>query len=314
MSIFRTQVRTRARTGRETPKPDTSDMDALDTKSPYSDIEMSCLEDMSTDPILEGMSEGEKREVIKDAFELYEIAKDIVAPVVVGFADDLLQESAGRKIMFAARDGVGTYVAAQRLLERFPESYEEKTDEDLLYPYLTRKVVFDANSSELVDYLHQCGVEDTSSPVVMADIGMFGSVVGRLKHVLPGLETRYLISRNASIPGYADDGSGQMPSMRAIIGNPAVHFIEDTFSGLTSSASMLLAAEDGTLHPDIKQDAYPAPELLKRKYALRAIEDAVAELPDSPDQNQRGEWVKKLDEFLYDPNNYDGMMVPHERG
>ena len=301
---------------RQTARTSESYLTRLEAGSPYSEIEMASLKDMSEDIILDldYFNEFYRREAIKDAFELYKVTKETVAPVIVGFADELLRESDGKKIMFAARDGIGAYVAAQKLLERFPESYEGVSAGDMLYPYLTRSVVFDTNPADLVGYLQQCGVEDVDSPVIMADIGMYGSTVGRLKQVLPNLETRYLISRSHSIPGYADDGSGQMSSMDSIVGNPAVHFMEDTFSGLTSSAKRLLKGRDGTLVPDIKQDAYPAEELLKRKYALRAFEDAVTELSAAPQQAQKEVWVKKLDDFLVENSNYASMMVPHERG
>lgn len=300
---------------RQAARTSEADLTRLEADSPYSEIEMASLKDMSADPILDGLSEDDKREVIKDTFELYEVAKEIVGPVVIGFADELLRESAGKKIMFAARDGIGALMAAQKLLERFPEEYPGVTKEDLLYPYLSRKVVRGTEPSELTEYLRQCGVEDPNSPVIMADTGMYGTVVGTLKRIVPKIETRYLISRNPSIPGYADDVSGQMSSLRDTYGNPpSLAFIEDTFSGRMSSASKLIRAEDGTLNPDIEQDPYPPAELMLRKYALSAIEDKVSELSEAPNQDHKERWVEELDRFLINPDNYAGMMVPHERG
>lgn len=72
-----------------------------------------------------------------------------------------------------------------------------------------------------------------------------------------------MISRNPDIEGHADNSdSKRMDSFDTIIGNPAEHFTEDTFSGLTSSPSRL-EEQDGVLVLTFIENAFEPQELLK---------------------------------------------------
>lgn len=270
-----------------------------------------CLNDLMDDPILRGIPEAEQFEAISDAFELYAKSKDIVAPVVTGFADALLREADGsRQIVFAARDGLGAFEAAKILLRKFPEEYATK-EIDTVYAYLTRRLVYDSTPAMIQQYLEELGV-DTQKPVLLADIGMYGSIMDRMRQVMPNVEARYVISRNPDIPGFADDSSSRsgMTSLSAIVGNPAVHFLEDTFSGLTSSPDRLVEV-GGHLVPNIVENAFEPKELLKRKYAIRAFIDYADSLTTPPIQSEKMSQIAALDRFLADSDQYRHLMVPH---
>lgn len=238
---------------------------------------------------------------------LYEVSRDIVGPVIVGFAQQLLEEADGRKIVFAARDGLGTYTAARVLQDRF----HEPNPDQLAYAYLTRRVVFRSGALAVGRHLEQLGVQREDEALV-ADIGMYGSFAHQMREVLPHSELRYLISRHPSIPGYADGPAEfRMKSMQGIVGNPAVHFLEDTYAGPIQSPSRLIEAEDGTLIPNTAGMTYTGAIALKRQVALRGIYDHATSLTSAPDASDM-QPVHALDELLVDPKNYADLMVPHE--
>ena len=286
----------------------------VDDLSPetYSDHNYKTYSMIADDAILDQVPPVEQREAISQAFELYLATKANVAPVIVGFADNLLRTADGRQIIFAARDGLGAFEAAKVLLERFGDQYAAAPD-DLVFAYLTRKIVQGTDEAKLGTYLEQSGIRDMEAPLIIADIGMYGTIMYGLERVLPQAEAHYLISRNPDIDGYADDGrTKRMDSFDTIIGNPAVHFMEDTFSGLTSSPSSL-EDHDGVLVPNFVENAFEPQELLKRKYAIQAIVDCVVTIEHIPTEAERESAIEVLDEFLLDRENYAHLMVPHIR-
>ncbi len=274
------------------------------------------LEDIMTDPLLDKIPEVERHEAAANTFELYIRSKEKLAPVVAGFASELLHDAGGGQVIFAARDGLGAYEAAKALLDKFPDSYEAKPD-DLAYAYFTRKLMYNSDPHDLHSYISKTLGMDSEKPTLVADIGMYGSIEPELKKALPHSELRYMISVNPNIPGYIHDGQDKFlhALSRGISGNPAVHFLEDTFSGTTSSPSRLVRdTATGNMVPEMREgeDAYESAELMKRKYAAMAFGDYVSEL-DQPPSNNLDQDVKALDEFLQDPDQYRHLMVPHIR-
>lgn len=267
-----------------------------------------------SDPIVQELAPDRQREAIQDTFELYLKSKDVLAPVVAGFASELLDEAGSKEqVIFAARDGLGAYEAAKNLLEKFPDRYETANDQ-LAYAYFTRNLTYHSSSEDLREYVGELGM-DADKPTLVADVGMYGSIQHELEKAMPNLQLRYLISRNSDIPGYMDDGQTRRLSVlrRGIPGNPAIHFLEDTFSGTTSSPAQLVRGEDGRLTPDLIDNAYEPAELLRRKYAVYAFGDYVAELSEPPNPTEREHHVAALDQFLSDEDEYRHLMVPHIR-
>jgi hypothetical protein len=267
------------------------------------------LQEITADPRLQLMAPEERHAAVAQTTALYDRSKTYVAPVIAAFADSLLREAGDRKVIFAARDGRAPYVAATALSERF--HYPGRGPHKVAYAYLTRKVVNGSNSATLQRHMEQLGIQPTDEGLI-ADIGMYGTMQHQLNRLLPGFDHRYLISRNISTPGYADETSNrQMRSMESIIGNVAVHFLEDTFSGPIKSPSRLIE-QGGVLVPDTHDQGYPPAISMKRSYALAAIHDYVHELTAPPAQ-PAAEAVANLDAFLLQPENYRDIMVPHER-
>ncbi|MDO8555368.1 MAG: hypothetical protein Q7R75_02280 [bacterium] len=264
-----------------------------------------------------GASEGEKKETINSTVELYNKTKEIIAPMIVAFANHVLKQAAERnkeeKIVFVARDGIGPYNAAADLLKKFPDNYAEVTNEKLIYAYLTRKVVWNSSAESLAQYLGNLGVH-AGDNVTIVDVGMYGTIIRPLKSALRGVsfnKAEYLISRTEEANGFIDDGkSKQFPIFKNIMGNPAVHFIEDTFSGPIQSPTKL-EKTNGGWEPDTKDSSYPPEISAKRKFALLAIEDYVAEM-EKPEIDIK-QSLKKLGEFLSNSNNFKNLMVPHEK-
>jgi hypothetical protein len=242
--------------------------------------------------------------------QLYEVSREFVAPVITGFAHSLIEEADGTPVIFAARDALGTYMAADGLIKRF--EYPGSSEEQLIYAYLTRKVIYGTDRSTLETYMNQLGIK-REDDVILADIGMYGTIIPSIRDVLPNLQARYLVSRNPEIPGYADglENTQRMHSLKNIMGNTAVHFLEDTFSGDMPSPTRLVRSGD-LIVPNTLGATYPGTVLTRRQIALSAITDYVAEL-DCPPPNPDTEAIRRLDDFLSEPENYVPLMVPHER-
>ncbi|HMI09326.1 MAG TPA: hypothetical protein VK497_02905 [Candidatus Saccharimonadales bacterium] len=265
--------------------------------------------EIENDPLLEDMPDDIRHEAVELTYELYKAAREKVAPVITGFADSLLQEAGGRQIVFAARDGLGAYHAANILKKKF--DYGNEDPEQLVYAYLTRTIVYDTPPATLREYLEQVGVHDVDANVVLADIGMYGTILPGVRNVLPNMEPRYLISKTSEVPGYADGQSSRMTSTDTVMGNPAVHFLEDTFSGPIPSPKSLIHSS-AELEPDTVNESFPLEEMLKRKYALQAIQDYTANLDARPMQPAT-EAIRNLDLLLTDTSAYEHLMVSHTR-
>ena len=265
--------------------------------------------EIESDPLLDLLPPEKRAEAIANTYELYKAAKEKVAPVIVAFADSLLQEAGEEQIIFAARDGLGAYRAAHILKRKF--EYANEDPEQLVYAYLTRAVVWDTPQTILAEYLKEIGVHDINADVLLADIGMYGSILRELREVLPNMEPRYLISKTSSVPGYADGQHNKMASIDSVSGNPAVHFLEDTFSGTMPSPTSIIHSDIGFV-PNTVNESYPPEEMLKRTYAIKAIEDFAESLPDRPTQPAMTA-INTLDSFLADPSEYKRLMVPHAR-
>lgn len=281
----------------------------IDTEN-LSAIEEERLSEIISDPIVLKISPQERKDAVKDAFELYIKSKDVLAPVIACYVDSLLhQAGTDKQLVFAARDGLGLYLSALALIKKFPNEYVT-TNEQIAYAYFTRKLMMSATQYELREYVVQLGLV-AEAPTIVTDIGMYGSIQYALSTVFSDVSLSYLISRNPSIPGFIDDGNTKrLNSLKRISGNPAIHFLEDTFSGRTSSPDKLERVA-GVLVPNIIEDAYEPKELLKRTYAVKAFTDHVAELKSVPQITKMNDASAKLDDFLKDVDNYRHLMVPH---
>ena len=158
------------------------------------------------------LTETKRKKLVETTGELYEKTQENIAPVIVGFADHLLKSLVAKgpetKIVFLARDGVGALKAAQLLLEKFPDEYTGVSSEQLVYAYFTRKTVYNSSADLLSQYLQQLGV-NKGDKIVIADIGMYGTVIGPLKSKLSDLSItgiEYLISRTRAAKDFIDDG------------------------------------------------------------------------------------------------------------
>lgn len=258
----------------------------------------------------------QREKFCRDVVTLYDKTQEVVCPVVVSFADHLLQgiEEQKDKVVFAARDALSYFIAAQELRRKFPTHYEQFAGDNIIYAYLTRAVAYQ-NAGDLSDYLKSIGIRRGDN-VVVADIGMYGTMVHPISRALSGVHIRfeYLISRNRNIPGYIDDDViRKMACFSSIIGNPAVHFMEDTFSGLIKSPQRLIRIGDSYVVPDIQCEEYPPEIAIKRELALYAVSDYVRYQLADPEKIDLRSARRNLDSFLSHLGNYRNLMVPHER-
>jgi hypothetical protein len=220
-------------------------------------------------------------------------------------------------VVFIARDSLGTYRVAQALLAKFPDKYPGISSQQLVYAYLTRSVMWSSSSNTLNKYLQQLGING-GDKVIYADIGMFGSPIDILNSlpISTSNSYHYLISCTPRVKGFLHDQYGGDPEKRMsvfvnnISGNPAVHFMEDTFSGPIQSPTALEKTSLG-LEPNTRDMGYPPDIAVKRQFALRALEDYIPTMTSPVIDIKAAR--KKLNDFLSDTNNYKHIMVPHER-
>lgn len=262
------------------------------------------------------ITEQEKKNIIEKSIELYDKTKEYVAPVTTAFADHLLKKLAAKgdngKLIFVARDGLSLLRAASALLEKFPEKYPGASPEKLKYAYLTRAVSFNSPPAIIKRYFAELGILPADD-LMFADIGIYGSIIRVLADKLPEFDIsdfEYLISRTSQTLGFIDDGKNKIMNAfkKGFAGNNAVHFMEDTYSGLVMSPSALIDKE-GVLIPDTINDGYPLIENLLRKSALWGISDFVSKLTEYNINIEDA--IKNLDAFLSEEKNFVHLMVPH---
>ncbi|MBI3633582.1 MAG: hypothetical protein HY226_04790 [Candidatus Vogelbacteria bacterium] len=272
---------------------------------------------------IEGLNQKVEAADPNRVLELYDVAAEKIGQVFVAFADSLLKKASivgeNAKILFLARDSLATYESAKILLERFPERYPGVSSKDLVYAYLSRKVL--VNNSEQDIHLYMAGELGFgfNDRVIISDIGMYGTAVEPIKNVLKnniaaGVESvDFLISRNAGINGFLDDYKKPLQSLEQIPGNPIVHFLEDTFSGEIKSPNILEYSKlEKKWLPTSEEAHYPRFEALKRRAAIWGVRD-YAETVSTADLNSDID-RQALDKFFLE--NLDKLKelgVPHER-
>lgn len=231
---------------KDTPKPIPVE---TATKEESGEVDIISSIEKEIDIHMPGIEAIEKQEILKKTTELYNKSKETVAPAIVAFADEILgklsESDPTTKVVFLARDAIGGFEAAKALAEKFPGNYAEGVEEKLMYAYLTRKVVYNTPENVLLDYLHQEGL-NSGDKAILVDVGMYGTVLYPIKRVL-GKDSikvssvEYLISRTPEANGFIDDDDSRtMQAFETIVGNPAIHFMEDTYSGPIKSPKALV--------------------------------------------------------------------------
>ncbi|MCA9373287.1 hypothetical protein KC921_04295, partial [Candidatus Woesebacteria bacterium] len=262
------------------------------------------------------IEESAVEEALPIVTELHRFVYDNIAPTLVGFTDfvlrDVSQKDPPVKIVFAGRDGLVYFRAAKKLMSRFPERYT-LTEDQLVYAFLTRKVISNNTSHEIQEYLAQLGISPEDK-ITLVDIGMYGTILDKLDQI-EGIQiedVEYLISRTSQANGYIDDETTKTTNLFSrLSGNPAVHFLEDTLSGEIQSPSRLIRNSAGQFIPDSYDKTYSFRERAMREFALQATEDYVDTLT-TPSFDYDADKSRLL-QALESTENFQHLMVPHER-
>jgi len=266
---------------------------------------------------LEDIAGENKAEILKDAMRLHEVSRDIIGPVIKDFASWCLEKvKPGQKVLFLARDGLSPWIAARLLIRqgKFPDIKEDQLE----YAQLSRKIVWQENKDKLKKYLSQLGVEDNDEDLLVADVGMYGAIHTALKDLYPQkkIKSLFLISasRDQDIEGYLFDANKNVkeldPLWKKIMGNPAVHFLEDTFSGFYGSTQGLEEKNNGKIKPTLGTP-YSREVYLKRLAAVSGIVDHTLLKEDGKSASENS---AALNEYLTTKFNEEKehLMVPHE--
>lgn len=264
------------------------------------------------------ISEEKRAELLEDTIRLYEVSRDIVGPVVKDFASwSLKQVRPGQKLLFLARDGIGSWIASRLLVRqgKFPHLKEDQ----LRYAWLSRKLVAGEPPEKIKKYLEQEGIADDDEGLAMVDIGVYGAIHHALKRIYPRKKMRsfFLVSDAGSseIDGYLYDGRRQKEELHkvwsSIVGNPAIHFMEDTFSGFYGTVRKLVEGRGGKIRPELTIP-YSREVYLKRLAALSGIVDNVLLGVEKGSEKDRKEVLETYLATTF-PKEKAHLMVPHEK-
>lgn len=256
------------------------------------------------------------------AIETYSRALEYISPVVIGFAHKLLSELGRKgpnsKLVFAGNDGLGAYSVAVKLLERFPNLYPDISSDQLKYIALTDDLVRNSSKETLLQYFVQENILD-SDKVTIVDLGANGSINELLREKIPSLSwgiPESLISNTDSANGFIYDGKTKNSDVFAsALDNPAVHFLKNTMSGEMLSATALVV-ENGWLFPNslphLSDKELPPEEIVKKRFALKALEDLVDTITDKAFTDLLGNQDKNIDRlnsFLSERSKYQHLLV-----
>jgi hypothetical protein len=263
---------------------------------------------------------------------LYQESYSRVAPALMGAVDRFLRSAEDeqtidvRKFYFLARDGLSGYEIAKILITRFPDRYPDLTLDRIQYVHLNKNTI---HSDNVVDYFSQTGVLPQEK-IYFFDLGWYGSLTPNLKDLVQKVRAQFggvylvfapLLSR-PEIEKYLPFQSGLAKHpFGSVAGNVAVHFMEDTFSGIERRSSQLLKGESGMIFPESLGKFYEAEIRTKREVALQALRDAAEDL-DSKNLEELNTLHPEVTQSVLYPflnrlktneSGIQAIMVPHER-
>jgi hypothetical protein len=264
------------------------------------------------------ISTERRGELLSDAIRLYEVSRDIMAPVIGDYSEWVLERaSTGSHVLFLARDALMSWISSRLLIRK--GNFPGKKEEDLKYAYLSRKVILQEDGETIKRYLGQLGVKDDDQELIIADLGVYGMIPDHIKRIFPRkpIHTMFLISaaQGEDFEGYLLDrerGVGSEERLwSSIPGNKAVHFLEDTFSGLHGSVAALKETADGKIFPELVHP-YSRDVLVKRMAALYGVTDHVRARDSSV--NNAASNRERLVSYLENEFTKDALhiMVPHD--
>jgi len=138
------------------------------------------------------------------ARRLYEVSRDLYAPVLAAFAVEWLDDLARRPdgvALCLGRDGLTPFLTARTLLRTYPRRFRGIHPRRVQLAYVSRSLargaVADVSQTALLDrYLRgRCGGSEL--PLTLVDVGIHGSIQNCLQRIYPGREVRgrYLVLR-----------------------------------------------------------------------------------------------------------------------
>ncbi len=138
------------------------------------------------------------------ARRLYEVSRDLYAPVLAAFAVEWLDELARRPDDIAiclGRDGLAPFLAARMLLRTYPRRFRGVHSRRVQLAYVSRSLargaVADVGQAVLLDwYLRGRGAAGRK-PLMLVDVGIHGSIQDCLQRIYPGrpVHGRYIVLR-----------------------------------------------------------------------------------------------------------------------
>ena len=209
------------------------------------------------------------------ALRLYEISRDIYGPILVKYAEQQLehlrQNQDSMMNLCVGRDGLAMFLVQRRLLQLFPEKYQDISPHNIQFVNLSRKSVKkdekldqQVQRNQLATFLDKVGFR-SKKRININDNGIEGTIQNRLQELFPekSFEGNYLLCRklrsdqnNSQKHGFLVECDtsrinpdvlidhtcqGPVPELtRKFMSIDFVHLQEDLWNGIFASAKPLV--------------------------------------------------------------------------
>jgi hypothetical protein len=256
--------------------------------------------------------------------QLYDASYFRVAPSIIASVDQMLKgvgdNGANSEFFFLARDGLGAFNIAKILLGKFPERYPGVRENQLHYVYVNRKTIY---SEFMPTYLEQNGLTPGKTAHFF-DLGWFGSMYSELKEICKEsgaqLGGMYLVFNDGSKknihPFHETAFKPNHPPIHDVEGIPAVHFLEDTFSGFETRPNNLIQETASGKIVTSQTQRYSGDKMNKRSIALLGLHQAAQDIETTEelDSLSPSHTSGILFPFLEEINQgkHQNILVPHE--
>ncbi len=146
------------------------------------------------------------------ALRLYEISRDIYAPLMIKFAEDnldKLSKDPGLLNLAVGRDGLASFLVQRKLIEMFPERYGNIDPKNVQFANLSRNSTLNSDPSLMRKFLEKTGFF-AKPRINIIDNGIAGTIQNHLQNIFPerDISGNYLLSRKIRDDRYKDKKTG----------------------------------------------------------------------------------------------------------
>lgn len=234
------------------------------------------------------------------AERLYQVSRDLYAPVLASFAarclDGLRADRSALNVCLA-RDGISPFLAQQALLRSVSGRFIGVTPQQVRLAYLSRQLVRHGRvcsaTRDLVGGYLQWSRLSHARRVNLVDVGIHGSIQDELQRWYPQWEIhgQYLIYHRRVKDALAPQkegflvGDSTCPNEVGFLRRPVIHLLEDLWNGVYESVTTLRLVEAAPGELRVRPELVPLsartslpPGTVRhlKRVALQGVVDGVA--------------------------------------